>query len=140
MTNMHDPRDYHVSVGAHFRKGGAFGRVEKLLVLLIESGFVYCILWVIAICPPFDGSEQYTKWRSLQTLYLLHAFGVLVVSTSSIFPIVMLYISVRIWKEFVQVLNRPIFCFQSTYPLIINVLAITTQSGESSGVWVQSVR
>jgi len=89
---------------------------------------------------PFDDSEQYTKWRPLQTLYLLNAFGVLVVSTSSIFPIVMLYISVRIWKEFVQVLNRPVFCFQSTYPLIVNVLAVTTQSGESSGVWVQYVQ
>jgi hypothetical protein len=30
--------------------------------------------------------------------------------------------------------------FQSTYPLIINVLVVTTQSGESSGVWVQSVQ
>jgi hypothetical protein len=89
---------------------------------------------------PFDGSEQYTKWRPLQTLYLLNAFGFLVVSTSTNFPIVMLYISVRLLEEFVQVLNRPIICFQSTYPLIINVLAVTTQSGGSSGVWVQSVQ
>jgi hypothetical protein len=43
-----DPRDYHQTVGAHFRKGRSFGRVEKVLVLLVESGFIYLIVWVIA--------------------------------------------------------------------------------------------
>ncbi len=48
MTNVPRPRDYHQTVGAHFRKGRYFGRVEKVLVLLVESGFVYLIVWVIA--------------------------------------------------------------------------------------------
>jgi hypothetical protein len=41
------PRDYHQTVGAHFRKGGYFGHVEKVLVLLVESGFIYLIVGVI---------------------------------------------------------------------------------------------
>ena len=41
-------RDYHQTVGAHFRKGRYFGHVEKVLVLLVESGFIYLIVWVIA--------------------------------------------------------------------------------------------
>ncbi len=49
MTTIPNPRDYHETVGAHFRKGRSLGRVEKVLLLLIESGFVYCILWVIAL-------------------------------------------------------------------------------------------
>jgi hypothetical protein len=49
MTNTAPPpRDYHQTVGAYFRKGWSSGRVEKVLVLLIESGFIYIILWVIA--------------------------------------------------------------------------------------------
>jgi hypothetical protein len=43
-----DPREYHRRVGAYFRKGRHFGRVEKVLVLLVESGFIYLIVWVIA--------------------------------------------------------------------------------------------
>ena len=43
------PRDYHQTVGGHFRKGRYFGRVEKVLVLLVESGFIYLIVWVIAL-------------------------------------------------------------------------------------------
>ena len=42
------PRDYHQTVGAHFRKGRYSGHVEKVLVLLVESGFIYLIVWVIA--------------------------------------------------------------------------------------------
>ena len=62
IANMPDLRDYHVSVGAHFRKGKSFGRVEKVLLLLIESGFVYCIIWVInRFLASFDGSGQHTK-------------------------------------------------------------------------------
>ena len=41
------PRDYHQTVGAHFREGRYFGHVEKVLVLLVESGFIYLIAWVI---------------------------------------------------------------------------------------------
>jgi hypothetical protein len=54
--------------------------------------------------------------------------------------VIMLFISVRIVKEFVQVLNRLIFYFQGTYPVSINVLAVTTQSCESSEMWIQSVQ
>jgi len=97
--------DYHRTVGTCFRKGKSSGRVEKVLVLLIESGFVYCILW---------------------TLYLLIMFGILqvrgrdfIVGTFTI-TVIMLFIS-------------------GTYPVSINVLAVTTQSCESSEMWIQSV-
>ena len=42
------PREYRRTVGAQLRKGSPSERVEKVLGLLIESGFVYCLLWVIA--------------------------------------------------------------------------------------------
>ena len=35
------------------RRGSRSERVEKILALLIESGFVYCLLWVISVSP-FD--------------------------------------------------------------------------------------
>ncbi|KAI0066650.1 hypothetical protein BV25DRAFT_1415007 [Artomyces pyxidatus] len=35
------------SVKAHLGKGTRRTRVEKMLVLLIESGFVYCIIWIV---------------------------------------------------------------------------------------------
>ncbi len=54
--------------------------------------------------------------------------------------VIMLFISVRIWKEFAQVLNRLIFYFQGTYPVSVNVLAVITQSRESSEIWIQSVQ
>ena len=74
----------------------------------------------------------------LQTIYLSTAFRIPPSSGKHVVELTMLFISVRTGKEFVKV--RPIFCFQSTYPLIINVLVVTTQSGESSEVWVQSVK
>jgi hypothetical protein len=40
------PREYRKTVSAHLRKGSHPDRVEKVLALLIESGFVYCLLWV----------------------------------------------------------------------------------------------
>jgi len=92
--------DYHQTVGAHFRKGRYFGRVEKVLVLLVESGFIYLIVWMF---------------------YLLIAFSILPGSGTFIVNVVMLFIS-------------------STYPVSINVLAVTTQSYESSDVWVQSIQ
>jgi hypothetical protein len=109
--NIPYPRDYHRTVGAHFRRSS--GRVEKVLVLLIESGFVYCMLWVIAFwsLSMAQSHTQNTKWHALQTLYMLSAFGILPGSGSYVVNVVMLYISVRIWKKIVQVLNRPIFCF-----------------------------
>jgi hypothetical protein len=73
-------------------------------------------------------------------LYLLVAL-LIHPSSEYVVNITMILISVRTGKEFVKVLNRPIFFFQSTYPVSVNVLAVTTQSDESSGVLpvVQSV-
>ena len=42
------PREYRRNVSAHLRKGTTSDRAEKVLALLIESGFVYCLLWVTA--------------------------------------------------------------------------------------------
>jgi len=92
--------DYHRTVGPHIRKGRPSGRVEKVLMLLIESDIVYCILWMF---------------------YLLTAFGILPGTGTYIVNMVMLYIS-------------------STYPVSVNVLAVTTQPYEFSEVWVQSVQ
>ncbi len=114
--------------------------MEKVLVLLIESGFVYCIFWVIAFWPP--SMARSSTLNVLQTIYLSTTFRILPSSGKYVVDLTMLFISVRTGKEFVKVLNRLIFCFQSTYPVSVNVLAVTTQSYESSGVLpvVQSVK
>jgi len=87
--------DYHQTVGAHFKKGRSFGRVEKVLVLLVESGFIYLIVWMF---------------------YLLSSFSILPGAGSYMVNTVMVFIS-------------------SMYPVSINVLAVTTQSYESSEVY-----
>jgi hypothetical protein len=117
--NIPYPRDYHRTVGAHFRTSS--GRVEKVLVLLIESGFVYCMLWVIASwsLSMAQSHTQNTKWHALQTLYMLSAFSILPGSGSYVVNMVMLYISVRIWKTFVQVLNCPYFVFRARILLLL---------------------
>ncbi|KAH9032273.1 hypothetical protein EDB85DRAFT_2236275 [Lactarius pseudohatsudake] len=65
--------EYRNTVSAHLRKGSASDRAEKVLALLIESGFVYCLLWIF---------------------YLLTAFSVLPGSGSYTVNLVMLFISV----------------------------------------------
>lgn len=45
-------REYRRNVGAQLRRGSPSERVERVLGLLIESGFVYCLLWV-SYLPPF---------------------------------------------------------------------------------------
>ncbi|KAL1696382.1 hypothetical protein GGG16DRAFT_43478 [Schizophyllum commune] len=36
-------------------------RVEKILVLLLESGFVYCLLWLVSLALEVDGSSDETR-------------------------------------------------------------------------------
>ncbi|KAI0300045.1 hypothetical protein B0F90DRAFT_1726216, partial [Multifurca ochricompacta] len=64
--------EYRLTVGAHLRKGSPPERVQKVLALLIESGFAYCLLWVF---------------------YLLTAFGILPGAGTYIINLVMLYLS-----------------------------------------------
>jgi len=47
----------------------------------------------------------------LQTIYLSTAFRILPSSGKYVVDLTMVFISVRTGKEFVKVLNRPIFCF-----------------------------
>ncbi|KAI0275257.1 hypothetical protein BC834DRAFT_851966 [Gloeopeniophorella convolvens] len=64
--------EHRRTVRTHLGEGSASERVEKILALLIESGAVYTLLWV---------------------LYLLTAFSVLPGSGSLIVNVVMLYVS-----------------------------------------------
>ncbi|KAH9987243.1 hypothetical protein BJV74DRAFT_796576 [Russula compacta] len=63
---------YRLAVGAQLKKGSPSDRVEKVLALLIESGFAYCLLWIF---------------------YLLSAYSVLPGAGAYTVNIVMLYIS-----------------------------------------------
>lgn len=45
-------REIRQILGTQIRKGSTSERMEKILALLIESGFVYCLLWVNPV-PPF---------------------------------------------------------------------------------------
>ena len=84
-------------MGAHLTKASPSERVEKVFALLIESGFVYCLLWVIVFCPP---SPQSIPLNSvLQTFYLLSAYNVLPGAGTYIVNLVMLCVSVRIHIE-----------------------------------------
>jgi hypothetical protein len=91
---------------------------------------------------PFHGSEWYTKWHALQTLYLLTTFHIPRVPGSVLgaFAVteVVLFISVRISNLLGYKLSHIVF--QSTYPVSVNVLAATTQSSEFSEIWVQPVQ
>jgi len=55
--------EYRKTVSAHLRKGSHPDRVEKVLALLIESGFVYCLLWIFYLLTALrvlPGSGSYT--------------------------------------------------------------------------------
>ena len=67
-----------------------------------------------------------------QIIYLMTTFGI-IPSRGLYLGTVMFYISVRIRREFTQVITNSIF-FQSTYPVSVNVLAVTTQSYKFSEV------
>jgi len=64
--------EYRRAVGPQLRRGSPSERVEKVLGLLIESGFIYCLLW---------------------TFYLLSAYSVLPGAGTYVVNIVMLYVS-----------------------------------------------
>ena len=60
------PKEYRRNVGAHLSRGNASDRAEKVLALLIESGFLYCFLWVIT--SPAPASEAEERRRLLTTI------------------------------------------------------------------------
>ncbi|KAI0258519.1 hypothetical protein BC834DRAFT_65865 [Gloeopeniophorella convolvens] len=64
--------EYRRTMGRHLQEGSPSGRVGKVLGLLIESGLVYCLLWMF---------------------YVLSAFKVLPGAGSYIYNVVMLYVS-----------------------------------------------
>ncbi|KAI0283202.1 hypothetical protein BC826DRAFT_229707 [Russula brevipes] len=64
--------EYRRTVGMQLKKRSGPERLEKILALLIESGFAYCLLWMF---------------------YLLSAFNILPGAGSYVVNIVMLYIS-----------------------------------------------
>jgi len=86
-------------------------------MLLIESDIVYCIFWVDSFFPFRWIRAEYTKWHVLQMIHLLTALRIFPsAGTYDIIKTVMFYISVRIRKEIVQVINQPIF-FRARIPL-----------------------
>jgi len=64
--------EFRKNVSAHLKKGSTSDRAEKVLALLIESGFAYCVLWIF---------------------FLLIAFKLLPGSGSYIVNLVMLFLS-----------------------------------------------
>jgi hypothetical protein len=89
------PREYRRVMGTQLRRGSNPERLEKILALLIESGFAYCLLWVFSPFLALCGSS--TEWVfSLQMFYLLSAFSILPGAGTYIVNIVMLFVSVRI--------------------------------------------
>ncbi|KAF5338570.1 hypothetical protein D9758_016964 [Tetrapyrgos nigripes] len=56
-ADWHEP--YRQSIKVHLRNLSRKGQVEQLLVLLIESGVLYCIPWIVTLPAGFV-SEKYT--------------------------------------------------------------------------------
>ncbi|KAH9995237.1 hypothetical protein BJV77DRAFT_1066334 [Russula vinacea] len=71
--------EYRRVVGTQLRRGSHSERLERVLALLIESGFGYCLLW----------SHQMAF--SLQTFYLLSAFSVIPGAGSYIVNVCLLF-------------------------------------------------
>jgi len=46
--------EYRRTVGAHLTKASPSERVEKVFALLIESGFVYCLLWMFYLLSAYS--------------------------------------------------------------------------------------
>jgi hypothetical protein len=51
-------------------------RVEKVLALLIESGFVYCCIWVCATTAEGTNTCVEAFITLMQILYIISVFGV----------------------------------------------------------------
>ena len=49
-------------------------RVDRVFALLIESGFVYCCIWV---SPTFRSFDDHRSHALSQILYAISAFGVI---------------------------------------------------------------
>ncbi|KAI9439073.1 hypothetical protein H4582DRAFT_1946478 [Lactarius indigo] len=72
--------EFRNTVSAHLRKGSASDRAEKVLALLIESGFVYCLLWVFYLLSAFSvlpGSGSYTV--NLVMLFLSSMYPAIII-------------------------------------------------------------
>ncbi|KAI0054231.1 hypothetical protein BV25DRAFT_1782085, partial [Artomyces pyxidatus] len=44
---------YRVAVKAHLNEDNAATKVEKILALLVESGVVYCVMWILYVLAAF---------------------------------------------------------------------------------------
>jgi hypothetical protein len=62
-------RHDRILVREHLCKGSGPVRVDRVFALLIESGFIYCCIWV---CPMLILAEGFTEL--LQILYVISAF------------------------------------------------------------------
>jgi hypothetical protein len=72
--------EYRRTVSAHLRKGSQSDRAEKVLALLIESGFVYCLLWIFYLLTAFrvlPGSGSYTV--NLVMLFLSSMYPAIII-------------------------------------------------------------
>ncbi|KAH9173239.1 hypothetical protein EDB89DRAFT_2068992 [Lactarius sanguifluus] len=72
--------EYRSTVSAHLRKGSAPDRAEKVLALLIESGFVYSLLWIFYLLTAFSvlpGAGSYTV--NLVMLFLSSMYPAIII-------------------------------------------------------------
>ena len=82
-------RNRRVSVGKHLYGGSGSLRVDRVFALLIESGFIYCCIWV---CAPFILADGFAEL--FQILYVISAFQVMSNLGFIVMDAVLLFISV----------------------------------------------
>ena len=68
-------------------------RVDRVFALLIESGFIYCCIWVCPTSRSVD-AQRSGFTAQLQILYLISAFQVLPDPGFTVMDAVLLFISV----------------------------------------------
>jgi hypothetical protein len=82
----------------HLSRDSAAIRVEKVLAMLVESGFVYCCIWVRHLFVPFsfrNSSVGGCGWGNTQVLYLISTYRVLPDPWFAVMNASLVYFSVR---------------------------------------------
>jgi hypothetical protein len=62
-------RELRRTMGVHFKQGSPADRMESVLALLIESGFLYCLLWVTVFSTALS---SLLNWRMPLDILLVH--------------------------------------------------------------------
>jgi hypothetical protein len=127
-------REYRITVKKHLGEGSVSMRVEKVLALLVESGFVYCCVWVCIIVA--ESESTYVCGRDsrftilIQILYPISAFEILPEPGPIVIQSLLLFVvvsqSTRATVQWPDTESSPLA--QGSYPTLIVILVCIQKS------------